>query len=436
MAVQLTDKRVRSLRPGQSLNDSQVPRLRARRQVNVVVFELSYRSGGKRRTLKLGTFREPVFVEHGQDENGEPIAEKVDPGFRCKEAREQALAAAAKLAAGNDPRALQKWRAEMEREQTLGRAWGQYLEACGKRGRSLKTVREYQKLRQHFADWENMPLASITRQTVRSRHAEITKPTGKKKRGKGKKGQLRGGPFAANRAFDVFRAVWRHAQRVDETLGPPPTIAIDRNKETRRRAALIPEDLAAWREKVEALPPDKRDWHMLALLSGLRKETVSAMAWADVDFDRRVVLIPKPKGGADRAFEMPMSDLIAEILQRRFEAAERNEDGSLKSLFVFPARSKSGHLSEPRAEGLPSPHHLRHSYASTATRLGLPWAEIKLLLNHALPSRDITGAYVHLEGRDLHVAQQRITDALRSYLWPKPSDRKVVPLRRAKGGSK
>lgn len=119
----------------------------------------------------------------------------------------------------------------------------------------------------------------------------------------------------------------------------------------------------------------------------------------------------KPKGGSARAFDLPLSGSLRDLLGKR--VAENREVFGAGCPWLFPSRtSASGHLSHVDAEGLPSPHVCRHSYATAAKAVGLDDIDVALLLNHKLAS--VTARYVHgtaLGGR-LIECQQRITDHL------------------------
>jgi len=54
---------------------------------------------------------------------------------------------------------------------------------------------------------------------------------------------------------------------------------------------------------------------------------------------------PKPKGGIDRKFTIPMTDFVMEIFLRR---KEESEIFFRASPWVFPAYSTVGHIVEPK----------------------------------------------------------------------------------------
>ncbi len=98
--------------------------------------------------------------------------------------------------------------------------------------------------------------------------------------------------------------------------------------------------------------PVRRDYLRFALFSGLRREAAAAMRWEHVDFDRRVLHVPKPKGGEERAFYLPLSDYLLTLLQQRqrenptLVAQQVIPDDATE--WVWPAYSATGHIAEPR----------------------------------------------------------------------------------------
>jgi hypothetical protein len=77
------------------------------------------------------------------------------------------------------------------------------------------------------------------------------------------------------------------------------------------------------------------------------------------------------------------------MLRRRMD-----EDAPLASPWLWPSpTSVSGHMSEPKRRGLPSPHALRHHARTLMVAAGVPFSEGGLLVGHKLPG--ISATYVH-----------------------------------------
>jgi len=185
-------------------------------------------------------------------------------------------------------------------------------------------------------------------------------------------------------------------------------------KETRRHAAISLRRLPEWFAQVEALNNAVvRDCLLFTVLTGLRKATVCAIRRQDIDLQRGTLHIQKPKGGADRAYTIPLSDAALVIAERRL-AATNGE-------WLFPGIGKSGHIEDPRTEKVQvefTIHGLRNTYVSAASAAGVSPYHSKLLSNHALPKNDVHAGYISKDVDALRASQQRITDYLREHGLP------------------
>ena len=292
-----------------------------------------------------------------------------------REARERALEAIHLIQQGIDPN-----ESPTNEEITLGEQWHEYEASLKIRGRSDKTIADFMYDLRYFQDWKHMTLSEIggDRRRVRERHKAITK---------------KHGPYIANRAIRALRAAYNLALKLDDRLPTNPTIAVTFNRERRRDEAIAGAELPRWWQKVEALEnPIRRDLHKFLLLSGMRRTAAVTARWEHVEWDRSCLFVPKPKGGEERAFYLPLSDYLVDLLRRR---QVENETFFPGSPWIWPADSKAGHVTEPKEtkRGLPPPHVLRHSYATFAKAAGLSEMDIALLMNHKLLG--VTGGYIH-----------------------------------------
>jgi integrase len=221
----------------------------------------------------------------------------------------------------------------------------------------------------------------------------------------------------------AFRAVYRHAMRRYDRLPATPTVAVDWYREKRRRAAIPEDKLGAWyAEAGEIANSIRRDYLLFCLFTGMRREAAACVRRDHVDLDGKVLYVPRPKGGAARAFNLPLSDFLVELLRRRMV---ENEPFFPKSPWIFPAhtRKSEGHLVEPREvfKNVPfTVHGLRDTYITAAHRAGVSKIDVKLLVNHALPNTDVTEGYIAERDALEHLRplQQRITDRLRKLIDP------------------
>ena len=379
--------------------------------------------------------------------NGRPVRFKFKNvgEVTVAEARKQAASLLGKMSDGVDLIAQRRRaRQEAQRAQagiTLDGAIALTEAAMNARGRAPRTVDDMKdRLRLYLAGWLERPLASITRQEVRERHAALATEIAsgryvlKRKNGRGRRRVTGDGTRTANRTFQLFRNVWNRAAREHEALGEAPIHSVNWFKEPRYEPALKPEALREWHEAVSKLENAvRRDFLLFALFSGMRRTTIAEMRWEHVDLTRRVLRVPNPKGGAERAFDLPLSSELVEILARRLAEHEKLVAGKDKMRpWVFPSQSATGHLSEPREDGVPGTvHDLRRMFITVAThRLKLHVYDVKLLVNHVLRG-DVTMGYVAPDVEQLRAPMQAIADALKRLCEPAgPTKAKVVQMRR------
>ena len=322
-----------------------------------------------------------------------------------EQARKAAKTVLARMAAGEDPN-----RPEVGNEgATLQVALERYVDSPAKRDRSPRTLKGYRYFIEHYlSDWLDRPLSTLTKPMVADRHLKLGREHGE---------------YTANGVMRALRAVWRHARRRDDTLPEPATTAVDWFPERRRDWGMAPEDLAGFRARLEAKigNPVMRDLQLMMLFTGLRPESACSIRWEDVDLETGTLRVPKPKGGEKRAFDLPLSNFLLELLAHR---REQNEVLVPGSPWVFPSTRKPGdRVREPNLHkkhpDLPQPSAMRHTYVSAAmNRVGLHPIAVKLLVNHTVPNSDVTAGYVTPDTEALRRDQQQMTDFLRAQLWP------------------
>ncbi|MDR4501164.1 MAG: integrase family protein [Nitrospirales bacterium] len=314
-----------------------------------------------------------------------------------REARSSARQLMAAISRGEDPTAPLRSTA-----LTLADAWELYK----KNGTlSPKTRKEYSgHLAREFKGWLTVPLDELgnDRRAVREKHEALTEKRG---------------PYAANAAFRTFRALYNRALKEDPTLPPNPAVAVSFNKESRRDWSMSREELPTWFEKIDRLQPIFRDLHMFLLFTGLRRSEACSARWEQFDEKKATVHIPNPKGGVVRAFTLPLSRFLVQLLKKR---RRQNEVLFSASPWVSPSTSVSGHVEEPKKHGLPSPHAYRHSYRTLALEAGIPYTETCLLLNHKL--RDVSYGYITRDAlmQHLKLQQEKMTNYLLDALDPAP----------------
>jgi integrase len=195
----------------------------------------------------------------------------------------------------------------------------------------------------------------------------------------------------------VLRAVYNRGMREHPELPPNPCANVDFHGTRRRRVEASADRLREWGRGVLTLSPLKRDLQLFMLLTGMRRTAAVEARIEHFDEERGCMRVPNPKGGESRAFNLPLSAPLLDLVRHRIEE-NRIIDASP---WLFPSNSASGHVAEVRVDALGElvGHALRHVYATLALEAGVPIAELKFLLNHAVSSGGVTMGYLHPSDR-------------------------------------
>jgi integrase len=263
-------------------------------------------------------------------------------------------------------------------DTTLKQAWDRYLDShLVRKGRSEKTISGYRDhVERIFVRWLDIPLRELAMDPARvaKRHDDITKESG---------------PYIANGSMRTLRAIYNHARKTNRSLPPDnPADAVDWNEEKRRDSGMGARDLKEWFIELAAIDnPVRREFHLFTLLSGSRPSALQGIRPLHIDFRRRMLHIPKPKGGTKRAFNIPLSREMILCLIRAIRFG-RGMYPSQATEWVFPADSASGHLAETKEDRDTLSkwgNDLRQTFRTIAAAAGVSEVDAKLLMNHAIP---------------------------------------------------
>ncbi len=185
---------------------------------------------------------------------------------------------------------------------TVDILFDEYVADLRQRERSERTVVDVLASRDRYlADWKKLPLTSLTRSMVRAKHQELSETRGK---------------VTANHVMRDFRAAYNLALRIiddPDQLPDNPVKAVTFNKERRKNAVIMPEDLADWWVKIQGLPsPLRRTMHELGIYSGLRPGTLVSLRRDWINLGNRAISIPKMKSG--RSFDLPLSGHMLDVV--------------------------------------------------------------------------------------------------------------------------
>ncbi|GFO57612.1 integrase [Geomonas sp. Red276] len=335
-------------------------------------------------------------------------------------ARTEAKAILAQMAKGVDP--------EVEKRQaaTLGLTLRQTFEQY-KEGRQLKprTIKCYDDLlKSYVSDWLDQPVSNITKELIALKHREIGTNHGEN---------------AANNLMRTVRSLYNFAYiMTNEQIPANPVLRLSQARQwykvERRRTILKPHELKPWHDAVLKIENEViRDYLLLTIFTGLRKQEGLQLKWSNVDMRDRSFTIPDTKNG--RPHTLPMSTFLHQLFQQ-LHVRRTNE-------YVFPGPGVAGHLVEPKKQldfielqtklafnSIPDKkalakkleetpddvmpgikfclHDLRRTFITIAESLDIPYAALKRLLNHS-DGNDVTGGYLQITTDRLREPMERIS---------------------------
>lgn len=315
------------------------------------------------------------------------------PELSIEQARGKAAAVNASIAKGENPN--DKRRADRA-EMTLGNLFNEYLERHAKAHKKAWREDEAQFNRYLFS-WQQRKLSTVRKTDVQKLHHEI--------------GQTKG-IYAANRLLALLSVLFNKAIEFGLWDKTNPTQGIKKYKEQTRDRFLQADELPRF---FQALAEEKdeliRDYVLLSLLTGARRSNVLAMCWEELHLQRSEWHVPETKNGTPQV--ITLSDEAIAILEQRKIATN--------SPYVFPSKSKSGHLVEPKKgwqrilacaelKDLRI-HDLRRTLGSWPAKTGASLLIIGKTLNHKSPTA--TAIYARL---DLDPVRESMTKATQAIL--------------------
>lgn len=364
-------------------------------------------------------------------------------------ARKRAQKVLQDMREGIDPRAVVK--AEAAMKVSLQDVLESYVGRPGKLKDS--TAAEYRRhVEKTFAKWAPLPIASITRDMVKERHAALTKGglDGKK-----------AAPASANAAFVTLRILIRFAVDEYRQADGKPLITdnpVDALKHhwaklgtrteryiDKRKVGEVWNKLHEMRDTVqgyEALA--SVDLTIFGLLTGARRDEMATLTWGRVNIDDHDPsncwwhLDDRKRGDS---IWLPLSSQAVALLKARKPKPKVNDDDPEPSRFVFPSWGKTGRIMDARAPmetigEIAGKHLSLHDLRRTFTNIAMRECLIEkfrtdLLTGHKPAQADTTArAYLDLARLDwLTPDVQKIGDWMEQQA-AIAAGKNVVPLQR------
>ncbi len=328
-----------------------------------------------------------------------------------EQARIEAKKLLGKIATGIDPIAERK--EKKVKSITLKETFDAYLIAR----KELKptTLLDYNRLmKQVFSVWLSKPLLDITKDMIVKRHRIF-----------GERSKAR-----SNSAMRLLRALFNFAAgEYEDSQGrslilenPVKRLSHTRAwyRVDRKQTVIKTHELPAWFKAVMEVRDERstgkssilRDYFLLLLFTGLRRQEAIELTWDRVDLKAKTITISDTKN--HHTHVLPLSDFLLNLFKNR--KAESEPD----SIFVFPGDGKTGYNVEPRkvmkkiidqSSVTFTLHDLRRTFITVAESLDIPAYALKRLLNHKM-TQDVTAGYIVMDVERLRVPMQKITDHL------------------------
>jgi integrase len=344
--------------------------------------------------------------------------------FKLDEARVKAKLKLALMADGVNPVELE--RKEEVLGMTLQKAMDGYFEARTLKPRTVTTYKDLFRL--YLGDWLEKPIGAITKEAITQRHSKVGEDHGE---------------AAANNLMRSFRAIYNYTRSItDNGIPENPVQRLSQTRQwykiDRRRTFLKPHELKYWYDAAVKIENQViRDYLLLTIFTGLRKNEGLLLKWENVDMKDRSFIITDTKNG--RPHTLPISNFLDNLFKGLL-AIKSNE-------YVFPGGGEAGHLIEPKKQiqfieketlyslnGVATKaefdkkladnpndqfdpgikfclHDLRRTFITIAESLDIPYAALKKLLNHADGS-DVTGGYLQITTDRLREPMQKISSKL------------------------
>lgn len=320
------------------------------------------------------------------------------PSVTIEQARKQAAKWAVQIADGVNPRSEKK-RQKLD-VKTLSEVLSDYFTVR----KELKATTKNDMLKamnEVCSEWLDKPLNRITPDMVAKRHHDHGERRSRAR---------------ANLAMRYLRALFNFSAAQYQTEeGKPfielnPVTKLSQTKAwfrvARRQTVIKSHELGAWVSAVQSLPGvDIRDYFLVVLLTGLRREEALKLKWVDVDFEQRTFVLRDPKNHKDHS--LPMSDYIFDIFTRRkFASVSEYVFADSKGRTISNFRYAIAAVKESTGIDF-CIHDLRRTFATVAESLDIPAYALKRLLNHADGS-DVTAGYIVANVERLREPMQKV----------------------------
>ena len=202
-------------------------------------------------------------------------------------------------------------------------------------------------------------------------------------------------PATKNRYKTVLSKAFQLALKSDRVTRNPARLVERRNEGDGRIRYLRADEEKRLKVAIKRRCPGHLPALVFALHTGLRKSEQFNLEWKDIDFDRRVIIVPHPKN--DRSREVTMSDTCHKVLKDLFKG--RPNDGRVflsdrykKQPISNVRKAFDSALTEAKILDF-TWHCLRHTFITRLVQAGVDLRTVQYLAGHQ--SLAMTGRYAH-----------------------------------------
>lgn len=380
-------------------------------------FQVYRKFQGKPKRITLGKY-DSALPESREFQKGVDPLSLLDnsPQLNIRMARMMANAVNLKLDTGTDIQLVKKEaKLKAQGEIALGQAFliylNEHLIPNGKRtidditenfrrylgevlpGQKKKHGREKTKP-EGAVNWEKRKLSSISKDDVRDLMISLRENVSE---------------YVANKALEMLRVIYNKMIESNKYDGSNPCLGIKKYKTKPRERFLTGDELPRFFEVIKNDEYESlRPFVTILLFTAARRANVMGMRWSDIDFQRKVWAIRSEDAKGDHVIYLNLTEPVIDVLN------ERKDNGSV---WVFPAKSKSGHMENAnkkwdkfRKEAGFSDvriHDLRRTLASWAAINNVSMLILAKMLGHR--SLDAVKVYAHLQNEPVMEANNLVT---------------------------
>jgi integrase len=311
------------------------------------------------------------------------------PLVSVEEARGMAVKALRECREGRSPAKV--------KARKLPTLWDVLPEYCQAKKLKPASLKRYKSIiRTHFAPWQDQSVSALTGAAFSEHCHHFAQNTGAAlvEVGRGVIGAL----------VRYLNAV--HGLSLESPFNKLAAAGLMPERSKPRARVLREDQLPQWREAVDKIGEKQRDYLLLLLYTGLRRDEGINLTRGAIDFIGGVITIPDTKNG--RPHSLPITPLMEEILHRRCEGLEDADR-------LFKGVSKEHVFAMAIRQGAPRfmLHDLRKLVATTGERLKLTDSTLRRILNHTAPKSDVLhSTYVSLNTEDVLPALVMIQNEL------------------------